>query len=239
MKNSNNFTPVAVYPNAHLQEKFILQENKGRSGVYRWVNLINGKSYIGSSVDLKNRLRQYYSNSYLNSQKKKSNISKALVKYGYSKFKLEILIYCSPAKCLKWEQLFLDLLKPEYNILKIAGSLWGYKHTDQSLAKMRAWKHSAFTRANMSGENHPFFGKPRAEETKAKMSASMMGNSNGKIQPNSIKIVVTDLELDTKTTYNSICAAAKALNIHPGRISEYFNRNQIKPYKGRYVFSRK
>jgi group I intron endonuclease len=61
-----------------------------------------------------------------------------LLKYGYSKFKLEILKYCSPAACLKWEQLYIDLLKPEYNILKTAGSLLGYKHSEQSLAKMGA-----------------------------------------------------------------------------------------------------
>jgi hypothetical protein len=65
----------------------------------------------------------------------------------------------------------------------------------------------------------------------------MMGSSNAKNHPNSQKIVVTDLEFETKTTYNSIRAAAKALNIHHNIISGYFNRNQIKPYKGRYVFS--
>jgi group I intron endonuclease len=136
MKNSNNFTPVAVYPNAHLQVKLILQENKGRSGVYRWVNLINGKSYIGSSVDLQNRLRQYFNRNEL---KRNNNmlIFMALLKHGYSNFTLEILKYCSPEKCIKWEQLFLDLLNPEYNILKNAYSSLGYKHAE-SRAKISA-----------------------------------------------------------------------------------------------------
>jgi hypothetical protein len=82
MTNSMKSNPVAVYLNAHLQKKFILRENKGRSGIYRWENLVNGKSYVGSSVELKNRLRQYFNNSYLNSPKMKSNLSKALLKYG-------------------------------------------------------------------------------------------------------------------------------------------------------------
>ena len=63
-----------------------------------------------------------------------------------------------------------------------------------------------------------------------------MGNSNSKNQPNSIKIQVLDLETNTKTIYNSISAAAKALNILQQTISVYFKRNQTKPYKGRYVF---
>ncbi len=70
------------------------------------------------------------------------------------------------------------------------------------------------------------------------MSASKMGNSYSKNQPNSLKIVVTDLELDTKTTYNSIRAAAKALNIQHSIISKYFKNNRIKPFRGRYVFTK-
>jgi len=40
-----------------------------------------------------------------------------------------------------------------------------------------------------------------------------------------------------ETLYNSMGAAAKALNIDVCIISRYFNRNQIKPYKKRYVFT--
>jgi len=45
-------------------------------------------------------------------------IYKALLKYGYSKFSLEILEYCDPKDLTKREQYYLDLLKPNYNILK-------------------------------------------------------------------------------------------------------------------------
>jgi hypothetical protein len=81
--------------------------------------------------------------------------------------------------------------------------------------------------------------KCRSEEYRAKMSASMMGNSNGKNQPNAQKIEVTDLELDTKTLYNSLNEAARALNIPQSRITKYFSQNgyQQKPYKGRFIFT--
>ena len=41
--------------------KTIFRDNKGKSGVYRFVNLRDGRSYIGSSVDLTRRFRDYLS----------------------------------------------------------------------------------------------------------------------------------------------------------------------------------
>lgn len=52
--------PVKVYNNADLQKKQILIENKGKSGVYRWTNIVSGKTYVGSSVDLSQRFYKYY-----------------------------------------------------------------------------------------------------------------------------------------------------------------------------------
>jgi group I intron endonuclease len=99
--------------------------------------LINGKQYVGSAVDLRVRLRTYFNR---NALKRDNNmlICRALLKHGYSNFTLEILKYCSPEKCIKWEQLFLDLLNPEYNILKNAYSSLGYKHSAESRAKISA-----------------------------------------------------------------------------------------------------
>ena len=64
-------------------------------------------------------------------------ITKALLKYGYSVFSLEILEYCEALEAISREQYYLDLLKPEYNVLKIAGSSLGYKHPEGS--QTRNW----------------------------------------------------------------------------------------------------
>jgi len=69
-------------------------------------------------------------------------ISRALLKYGYSNFKLEILEYCEPSNCLEREQFYFDLLQPEYNILITAGSSLGFRHSEETIAKFRARKHS-------------------------------------------------------------------------------------------------
>ena len=62
------------------------------------------------------------------------------------------------------------------------------------------------------------------------MAASQMDNSQ--------IVEVTDLELNSKTSYPSFRAAARALNCDESSIRHYFKRNQIKPYKKRYVFTK-
>jgi group I intron endonuclease len=72
----------------------LASENKNKSGIYMWKNLINGKQYIGSSVDLRNRFYQYFNTNYL-TRDNYMQICRALLKYGYSNFSLTILEYCS------------------------------------------------------------------------------------------------------------------------------------------------
>ncbi len=230
--------PVIKYENSDLLKFTILSDNKGKSGIYSWINKINQKRYVGSSEVLDRRIRQYFNINHL-IRNSNLQICRALSKHGYSNFSIEILEYCKPAKCLKREQHYINLLKPEYNILRKAGSPFGNKHREDSKAKISAAQKgiskSEETRAKISASN---LGKTRSEETRAKMSASKMGNSNGKNHPNSLKIEVTDLEKDTSTIYNSMCEAAKALNILQSSISRYFKNNQKKPVKGRYVFTK-
>lgn len=65
------------------------------------------------------------------------NIKKALVVYGYINFKLDILEYCEPSVLLEREQCYLDTLKPEYNILKTAGSTAGIKRSEATILKFK------------------------------------------------------------------------------------------------------
>ena len=87
---STSISPVKTYRNPDTQKLQILKENKGKSGVYRWVNLENGKSYIGSSTDLGRRMRGYFSILNLKAEIKRSRsiIYRSLIKYGYSNFSL-------------------------------------------------------------------------------------------------------------------------------------------------------
>lgn len=84
--------PVKTYSNADINKPQIVEENRNKAGIYRWVNLINNKTYIGSSVNLSERLLDYFQMSQL--LKNRTPITYALLKYGYSNFRLEILEYC-------------------------------------------------------------------------------------------------------------------------------------------------
>lgn len=72
-------------------------------------------------------------------------ICNALLEHGFGAFSLSILVYINitdlskdEAKklILEREQHFINLLKPDYNILLIAGSSLGFKHTEESLIKI-------------------------------------------------------------------------------------------------------
>lgn len=103
-----------------------------------WTNLITDNIIIGSSINLGQRFKDYFNLSHISNPKRSNSIiHKALIKYGYSNFQLEILEFCKPDFCLKIEQYYIDLLKPQYNNFKYAGSSIGYKHNQKILEKMQ------------------------------------------------------------------------------------------------------
>ena len=132
-----------------------------------------------------------------------SLICKALLKYGYSGFKLEILEYCAESEVLNREQYYIDLLKPEYNILKIAGSTLGYKHTEETLAKLRREftpEHLNLLREHLAKHN-------ASEEQRAKAKERMLAINEKK----GIRVEVTDVRTQITTVYASVRKAADAL----------------------------
>lgn len=52
---NSRFSGVRTYLNLD-NKKALLSDNKGKPGIYRFVNLLNGKTNVGSSVDLSRRL---------------------------------------------------------------------------------------------------------------------------------------------------------------------------------------
>ena len=193
--------PVKIYINADVLKAQILLENKlffskkkrqpsglGKSGIYIWENKLNRKRYVGSSVDLSKRFLNYFSVFFLEREIKKGNsaINQALFKYGYSNFSLGILEYCSvPDKIIEREQFYLNLLKPEYNILQIAGSSLGYKHSEETITKLKGRKLSEEEKnkisERMKGNTYRTGRKGRklSEEEKNKIYERMKGNTYG------------------------------------------------------------
>lgn len=186
-KESSSLIAVVTYSDAFLNKSIILKEFKNKAGIYRWVNKVNGNSYIGSSVNLSRRFRVYYDFSYLSVRigKAKSRIYSAILKHGYSNFQLEILEYCTKENAISREQYYIDLCKPEYNLNNIAGSRLGSICSEESRLKMSkssvGFKHTEQSKLLLSlankGINNPNFGKTHSKETKALISLARLGKN--------------------------------------------------------------
>jgi len=238
--NSNNINPAVVYDNADIQKELILKDNQGKAGVYRWVNKANGNTYVGSAVNLSRRLGEYFNFNQIS--KGNMSINKALLKYGYSGFQLEILEYCEPSDVILREQYYIDLLVPEYNILKTAGSSFGYKHTEETLAKLKGRKYKLSEEA-IARLRERALGRKHTEETIAKISASTRAAMLGRTQSEETRkkigesmgtsVKVTDTETGITTIYPSKRQVARELNTSLDTVRRYIVSS--KPFKGKYL----
>lgn len=168
---------------------------------------MNNKTYVGSSVNLRNRLYKYYSLKHL--KEKNVPIHNALLKYGYSNFSLEILEYCNLDNILEREQYYLDKLKPEYNILKKAGSSLGFKHSEKTINYFRDEREiSEETRKNLS---LAATGRKLTEEDKIKISEKRKGTKLLDVTKEKISTSITSL----------IGVSVIVKNINTGELNEY------------------
>jgi group I intron endonuclease len=104
----------------------------------------------------------------------------------------------------------------------------GKNHSDETLRKMSDAQ---------KGDKNPMFGKKHSDETRKKMSDANLGQAKPKGSGRPChRIEVFDNKNNQTTTYDSISAAARALNIQKATISKYFARDSQKPYKDQYVF---
>jgi len=94
-------------------------------------------------------------------------VHKALLKYGHDNFILEILEYCKNTELLEREQYYLYLLNPEYNILKHAYSMLGFKHSEDNIALFKQKQISPEHREKLSFAHK---GKMVSKETREKLS---------------------------------------------------------------------
>lgn len=148
-----------------------------KSGIYKIVNKVNGKCYVGSAVDLNNRFccHRYDLRNQCHINQK---LQHAWNKYGEDSFVFEVLEFVDGKdELIKKEQAYLDsmdVFRGGYNICKKAGSRLGMKHTEHSKVKMsiRHKNISLKTRLKMS-ESHK--GKRHSPELIAKIVANRIG----------------------------------------------------------------
>jgi len=150
------------------------------SGIYAIINMVNGKQYVGSAVDIRRRwlvhrweLRRGTHHSGI--------LQRAWVKYGEHGFAFEVLEELADSQALvPAEQRWIDALKPAYNVAPTAGSQLGFKHAAETLPRLGAsWKgrkHTPEERAKIGSAHR---GKLVSAETRAKLSVAKKGQRKG------------------------------------------------------------
>jgi group I intron endonuclease len=164
-------------------------------------------------------MRSYFSLRNLKAEIKRSKsiIYRSLIKYGYSSFTLEILEYCEPSVVISREQKFIDLLKPDYNILKIAGSSLGFKHSKETKLKI-----SSILRDRIWTPEY----KAKIWNLERRIKQlELIQVINARKTPNTVEVLDT---LTNKTTvYNSIDEAGQALGCTETAIRKAFKDVKI------------
>jgi len=178
------------------------------SGVYKIINKVNNHFYVGSAVNIRQRWNQHKKD--LRKNKHHNNIlQNAWNRHGEGSFISEPIEFIGDLfELISKEQHYIDLLNPEYNINKVAGSRLGMKHSLETRKRMSK-NHADFSDMNnpmygrkgpntgktfsrqsrekmsvnhiglFSGDSHPLFGRPVSEETKEKIRLSLLGKKRG------------------------------------------------------------
>ena len=153
--------------------------------IYCYTNKINGKRYIGQTInELKDRHRLHMNAARFVSHKRDNEtpIHRAMRKYGIENFKLEILIMncIDYDKLNNYERFYIKRFKSlanqnGYNVSD--GGLNGNKFAGKTEEEMDEWKRrlGETRKGKYAGENHPNYGKKLSEETKRKISESHKG----------------------------------------------------------------
>jgi group I intron endonuclease len=166
------------------------------SGIYKIINIVSGKQYVGSAENLNKRKREHLRTLRANNHHN-VHLQRAWNRYGEAAIEFRVVGKCAPERLIELEQEVMDHLKPEYNISPVAGSSLGIVRSEETKRRISRAKKgvphqnkrtniqffSEETRAKMSAAskgNTYSLGKnlgPRSSKTRAKISASKMGHS--------------------------------------------------------------
>lgn len=104
--------------------------------IYRIFNTKTGKQYVGSAKNL--RLRVINHRRLLrNGGHHSAHMQRSFVKHGEGVFYVQALAFCDSRDLLKFEQFYIDMLLPEFNMCPTAGSCLGRTLSEETKNKMR------------------------------------------------------------------------------------------------------
>ena len=230
----DHLKPINVYNNFKETRHLILKQEKDKSGIYCLVNNVNIHVYIGSSIHLANRMKNYLNTAFLKSKKNLNMpITKALLKYGTHNFSLWILEYVDIKQISIRETYYITSVMPYYNVLKQGYSSLGYVHTEETkkllseLAKNRV--HSLETKSliarRLTGENNPFYNKSHSIDSKRRMMEARSAYS----------VYVYDSYKHLLVIFPSVLSLSKLIKCNHSTLVEVIKDNKI--FRGEWYMS--
>jgi group I intron endonuclease len=149
------------------------------SCIYKIGNILNGKFYIGQTINFYQRKIQHLSKLRRN-QHCNPHFQSAWNKYGEENFEFKIILYCEPSELNYYEQKMVDIWNPEYNICKECIS----NHSDMPVSEETrkklsdAHKGYIFSEESKKKMSESAKGKKMSEEAKRKMSEAKKGRKH-------------------------------------------------------------
>jgi group I intron endonuclease len=137
-------------------------------GIYSITNIINGKKYIGQSVDVKSRIRNHKW-AHRHNCHDNDHLQKSFNKYGEDSFSFNIICECEETQLDALERFYIALyncINPSYGYNSETGGNLNKHLSEESRLKMSKMR---------SGENSGMWGKKHTEETKAIMREKALG----------------------------------------------------------------
>lgn len=235
---NNTDYPILIFSNSFEDKAIILKNLNNLSGIYCWYCKVNGNMYVGSAINLRARVGDYFQPAYIR-DRQHLPIVRAMQKHGMDNFSLIILEFNNKKNLIISEQYWIDSIVPIYNILKIANSWLGHKHletTKQKIYESRLGKtHSNETRIAMSlnrqKEKNSFFGKKHTAKTKELLRQAALNRT--KPSRIGVTVYVYSLENDLLFTFKSITEMAKHFTSDSRTIRRYLDFNL--PFRGKYL----
>lgn len=201
-------------------------------GIYKIVNKINNKVYIGSATDIKKRWRDH--KWYLIHQKHhNTHLQSSWNKYGEGSFDFILVLECNINKLLILEKEFIIKYntfnnKFGYNVNDPEHMFLNRKHTEETKRLLSFQKlGSKNPMFGKTGDKHPNFNLIMSKEQKLKISKSKSGvptnkRNNTKLKPEDV-INIRKLYSDGNITQLEL---SKTYNVSDGTISMIINRKR-------------
>lgn len=154
-----------------------------KSGVYT-ITTPSGRVYVGSAINFSSRWSGHKSR-LRNRTHDNRILQAAWDKYG-DLLRFEKVIVCAPEQVLMYEQIAIDALKPAMNVLKVAGSSIGYRHTEETKAKFSARRGRSYTPEQIAAQAEKVR-KPLSPENLAAHIARMAKRRGRSPSPDTIE----------------------------------------------------